>query len=97
MVVQYWARHKPELKNAAEETERINELLPASRRGIRGVELKEYLAKRGFAVYVFDGELEDLRNHFDKGRPVIVCLASRERKRRSIMPWSSAWMSNRFG
>jgi predicted double-glycine peptidase len=75
MVVQYWARHKPELKNAADETERINELLPASRRGIRGVELKEYLAKRGFAVYVFDGELEDLRKHFDKGRPVIVCLA----------------------
>jgi predicted double-glycine peptidase len=75
MVVQYWARHNPELKNAAEETDRIDELLPASRRGIRGAALKNYLAQRGFAVYVFDGEMQDLRDHFAKGRPVIVCLA----------------------
>jgi ABC-type bacteriocin/lantibiotic exporter with double-glycine peptidase domain len=74
MVVQYWARHTPELKSAADETDRIDELLPASRRGIKGVALKDYLAKRGFDVYVFDGEVKDLRNHFDKGRPIIVCL-----------------------
>jgi predicted double-glycine peptidase len=74
MVVQYWARHHPELNDAASETDRINELLPASRRGIRGAALKEYLSKRGFAVYVFDGELPDLRDHFEKGRPVVVCL-----------------------
>jgi predicted double-glycine peptidase len=75
MVVQYWARHNPDLKSAAEETERIDELLPASRRGIRGAALKDYLSQRGFAVYVFDGELQDLRSHFAKGRPVVVCLA----------------------
>ena len=75
MVVQYWARHKPELKRAADETDRIDELLPASRRGIRGDALKDYLAQRGFAAYVFDGEVQDLRDHFAKGRPVIVCLA----------------------
>jgi predicted double-glycine peptidase len=75
MVVQYWARHNPELKRAADETDRIDELLPASRRGIRGGALKDYLAQRGFAAYVFDGEVQDLRDHFAKGRPVIVCLA----------------------
>jgi ABC-type bacteriocin/lantibiotic exporter with double-glycine peptidase domain len=74
MVVQYWARHNPGLKRAAEETERIDELLPASRRGIRGTALKDYLAKRGFSVYIFDGQIQDLRHHFEKGRPVIVCL-----------------------
>jgi predicted double-glycine peptidase len=74
MVIQYWARHNPELRFAADETERINELLPASRRGIQGAALKNYLMKRGFAAYVFDGETKDLRNHFEKGRPVIVCL-----------------------
>jgi predicted double-glycine peptidase len=74
MVVQYWARENPELKSAAEETERINDLLPASRQGIRGGALKEYLSRRGFAAYVFDGQIKDLRHHFGKGRPVIVCL-----------------------
>ena len=74
MVVQYWARHNPALKNAAAETDRINDLLPSSRKGIRGSVLKQYLSERGFAVYVFDGQLQDLRQHFDKGRPVIVCL-----------------------
>jgi len=74
MVVQYWARHNPDLRFAADETEHIDELLPASRRGIRGAALKDYLTKRGFSAYVFDGETKDLRNHFEKGRPVIVCL-----------------------
>ncbi len=74
MVVQYWARHYPALREAAAETDRIDELLPASRKGIRGAALNDYLSKRGFSVYIFDGELQDLRQHFDKGRPVIVCL-----------------------
>ncbi|MBC7852058.1 MAG: C39 family peptidase [Pirellulaceae bacterium] len=74
MVVQYWARHHPELKDAAAETANIDELLPASRRGIRGSVLKDYLAQRGFNAFVFDGEMKDLRHHFEKGRPVVVCL-----------------------
>ena len=76
MVVQYWARHNPELKGAANETSRIDDLLPASRRGIRGTALREYLAERGFAAFVFNGEKQDLQHHVDKGRPVIVCLGS---------------------
>lgn len=74
MVVQYWARHQPNLQAAAEETDRIDELLPASRRGIRGTVLQDYLKKRGFQAHIFDGELTDLRHHFEKGRPVVVCL-----------------------
>jgi ABC-type bacteriocin/lantibiotic exporter with double-glycine peptidase domain len=74
MVVQYWARHYPALKAAADETDRIDELLPASRKGIRGRALSDYLSTRGFVVYIFDGELKDLHQHFDKGRPLVVCL-----------------------
>ncbi len=74
MVVQYWALLHPELKDAAAETDRIDELLPASRRGIRGGALKEYLNARGFDAFAFDGELKDLRHHLEKGRPVMVCL-----------------------
>lgn len=74
MVAGYWSRHDPQLGAAAKDAERINELLPASAKGIRGRALKRYLEERGFAAYVFDGELIDLRNHIDKGRPVVVCL-----------------------
>jgi predicted double-glycine peptidase len=74
MVVDYWARQYPQLSAAVRDSERINDLLPASRKGIRGLELKRYLGDRGFAAYVFDGEISDLQHHFKKGRPVVVCL-----------------------
>lgn len=74
MLVEYWAREYPKLSAAAADSERINELLPASAKGIKGRELKRYLEDRGFSAYVFDGELKDLRQHFEKGRPVVVCL-----------------------
>jgi predicted double-glycine peptidase len=80
MVVQYWAREYPELSAAAVDTERINEALPAqSKRGIRGEALKTYLEERGFQAFVFSGEMQDLRAHFAKGRPVVVCFAPNAR------------------
>ncbi|MBL8209953.1 MAG: C39 family peptidase [Bryobacterales bacterium] len=81
MVVGYWARQSPQLAGAAQDAEHIDDLLPASARGIRGQELQRYLEQRGFAVYLFDGEMSDLRQHFERGRPVIVCLGLRGPKR----------------
>jgi predicted double-glycine peptidase len=76
MVVEYWARQFPGLDKAQADAERINQLLPAtSPKGIQGEALKQYLDGRGFQTFIFEGELLDLRNHFAKGRPVIVCLA----------------------
>lgn len=78
MIVQYWARQQPGLVPAeiVVETEQINKLLPpTSAKGIQGQALKAYLAERGFSVFLFNGELQDLVHHFEKGRPVVVCLA----------------------
>jgi predicted double-glycine peptidase len=76
MVIEYWARQFPGLDKAQSDAERIDQLLPASSpKGIQGEALKQYLDKRGFQVFIFEGELSDLHNHFEKGRPVIVCLA----------------------
>lgn len=75
MVITYWARQFPNLTPAALDTERINDLLPATTKGIKGRDLKNFLEARGFSAYIFTGELADLRNHVQKGRPVIVCLA----------------------
>jgi predicted double-glycine peptidase len=75
MVVQYWARQQPGLEVAAADSERIDKLLPATAKGIQGRALKQFLEQRGFTAFIFDGELRDLQAHFEKGRPVIVCLA----------------------
>ena len=76
MVIEYWARQFPGLDKAQADAERINQLLPAtSPKGIQGEALKQYLDGRGFQAFIFEGEMSDLRNHFAKGRPVIVCLA----------------------
>jgi predicted double-glycine peptidase len=75
MVVQYWASQNHSLDAAAADTERINQFLPAtSAKGIQGQALKKYLEERGFDVFVLSGELRDLEHHFEKGRPVVVCL-----------------------
>jgi len=74
MVIQYWARQQPSLAGAAAESERINEELQASAKGIQGTALKSYLEARGFDVFVFRGERSDLEQQFKKGRPLVVCL-----------------------
>jgi predicted double-glycine peptidase len=75
MLTQYWTRYYPNLDNAEADSERINRLLPAtSSKGIDGQALKSYLEKRGFEAFIFNGETVDLRHHFEKGRPVIVCF-----------------------
>jgi uncharacterized protein YvpB len=80
MIVQYWGRLEPRVSNAAIDTERINRLLPPSPgKGISGRELKRYLQEHGFDVFIFNGELQDLEQHLNKGRPLVVCLGLRGR------------------
>jgi len=74
MVMQYWARNDPNLDAAAAAAERIDRALPASSKGIAGKELRRYLEANGFSVFIFNGELSDLRHHAAKGRPTVVCL-----------------------
>lgn len=81
MVMQYWQQRDAHSDPAAADAERIYALLsPASRDGIRGQALKGYLEEHGFQTYVFNGEFKDLRNHIEKGRPLVACLAPRGAK-----------------
>ncbi|HUQ94469.1 MAG TPA: C39 family peptidase, partial [Bryobacteraceae bacterium] len=74
MVMQYWVRQQPGLDAAAADAERIDKVLPPSSKGISGQALKNYVEANGFTGFLFNGELSDLRNHLEKGRPVVVCL-----------------------
>ena len=75
MVMQYWIRQDMRIQPSAADGDRIYKLLSSSGKGISGQALKRYLEAQGFDVFVFDGELRDLRQHFEKGRPVVVCFA----------------------
>ncbi len=81
MVMQYWLHRDARVDLAAADAERIYALLSAgSRDGIRGQALKGYLEEHRFKTYVFNGEFKDLRNHIERGRPLVVCLAPRSAK-----------------
>lgn len=75
MVMQYWVRQQPGLNPAAADADYVYKILPRSKNGASGEALKEYLEHHGFSAFVFSGEMEDLRHHVEKGRPVVVCLA----------------------
>lgn len=76
MVMQYWIRREPRIDPTAADGDRIYRLLALSPgKGIPGQALKRYLEEHGFATFVIDGELRDLREHLEKGRPLVVCLA----------------------
>jgi predicted double-glycine peptidase len=74
MVVQYWARERPELRHLAADADRIART-PVPPKGITGSDLKRLLEDAGFTVFVFSAERQDLEQHLAKGRPIIVCFA----------------------
>src|SRR6266404_3507595 len=81
MVMQYWVARQAGLDSRAAEESRIYEALPASRgKGVSGQALRRYLEVHNFDAFVFNGELDDLRRHVSKGRPVVVCLAPRSER-----------------
>lgn len=81
MVMQYWIRQVPHLDAVDANGDRIYRMLaPSPEQGIQGRALQRYLEEHGFAAFVFEGELQDLRHHLAKGRPVIVCLAPKGRR-----------------
>jgi predicted double-glycine peptidase len=72
--MQYWVRQTPGLDAVASAAERIDKALTPPPHGLSGDSLRRYFEANGFTVYVFNGEIADLRDHTAKGRPVIVCL-----------------------
>src|SRR2546423_13867331 len=78
MVMQYWSRETPGIDAAAMDGDRIYRLLaPSSGKGISGQALKQYIEAHGFDAYSFSGELRDMEQHLEKGRPLVACLAPR--------------------
>lgn len=75
MVLQYWSRHDPALRQDWPAATAIQRALFNPRaRGIAASRMADYLRQAGFRVYIFRGDWNLLRTHLSQGRPLIVCL-----------------------
>ena len=73
MVMQFWENQqgKPVSSNA-KQIERM--LYSPQAHGIYASDMKRYLQQQGFRTFAFQGNWKDLKEHLEKGRPLIVAL-----------------------
>jgi len=75
MVMQFWQRQQQTQPDAKSDASRIQRTLYSSpARGIYASDMERYFAENGFRTFAFTGTRDDLRQHLDKGRPLIVGL-----------------------
>lgn len=75
MVMQYWYKQQSRPASDAADANRINRVLyVAGARGILASAMERYFQQHGFRTFSFRGEWEDLKQHLEKGRPLIVAL-----------------------
>lgn len=73
MVMQYWESQQG--KPASTDAKQIERaLLSRHARGIYASEMKRYFEQHGFRALAFRGDWEALKQHLEKGRPLIVAL-----------------------
>jgi predicted double-glycine peptidase len=75
MVMQYWLKHSalsPHLDADAADIQRA--LYSRKAKGIYASDIERYFREQGFRSFAFQGGWEDLRQHLEKGRPLIVAL-----------------------
>lgn len=75
MVMQYWRKQQGRSPDAAADAGEIQRVLySAPGHGIYASDLQRYLEQQGFQTFAFSGRWQDLRQHLEKGRPLIVAL-----------------------
>jgi predicted double-glycine peptidase len=75
MVMQYWqAQHGQSVNGASDASQIQRTLYSAKAHGIYASDMERYLQEKGFRTFTIRGEWEDLKQHLEKGRPLIVAL-----------------------
>ena len=75
MVMQYWINQQGRSANETINAHEIQrDLYVSAAHGIYASAMERYLQHRGFRTFSFRGEWSDLRQHLEKGRPLIVAL-----------------------
>jgi predicted double-glycine peptidase len=75
MVMQYWQRQQGEPARPDSDAIQIQRALySAKAHGIYASDMERYFREKGFRTFTIRGAWEDLKQHLDKGRPLIVAL-----------------------
>jgi predicted double-glycine peptidase len=75
MVMQYWLKHQGRpASQSADAAEIHRALYVPDASGIYASSMGRYLQQHGFRTFSFRGEWEDMQQHLQKGRPLIVAL-----------------------
>jgi ABC-type bacteriocin/lantibiotic exporter with double-glycine peptidase domain len=73
MVMQYWQRHQGSIPSA-DPGQIQRALYSRSAQGIYASDMERYFQEHGFQTFAFAGEWKDLKEHLEKGRPLVVAL-----------------------
>jgi ABC-type bacteriocin/lantibiotic exporter with double-glycine peptidase domain len=78
MVMQFWRQKQGQPVAEDADAAYIQKVLYSSEgHGIYASALERYFQQRGFRTFAFHGEWGDLKQHLEKGRPLIVALKPR--------------------
>jgi predicted double-glycine peptidase len=75
MVIQYWQAQQGQAANQTSDAIQIQRALYSPKaHGIYASDMERYFQENGFRTFTIRGEWDDLKQHLDKGRPLIVAL-----------------------
>src|SRR5207302_8498669 len=75
MIMQYWLRHQGRSADSSADAAHIQHVLYSSKEhGIYASEMEHYFQQSGFRTFTIRRTCEDLNEHLQKGRPLIVDL-----------------------
>jgi ABC-type bacteriocin/lantibiotic exporter with double-glycine peptidase domain len=75
MVMQYWQQRSQKAPEPVADPSEIQRVLYSKdAHGIYASAIEHYLDQRGFQTFAFRGTWDDLKQHLEKGRPLIVAL-----------------------
>lgn len=75
MVMQYWQQKQNSAPAAEADAPEIQKDLYSKKgHGIYAADLEQYFQRHGFRTFALTGTWDDLRQHLEKGRPLIVAL-----------------------
>lgn len=74
MVMQYWFHQLGRASDTADPALIQRALYSRHAQGIYASDLEQYLEQNGFQTFAFHGDWESLKQHLEKGRPLIVAL-----------------------
>ncbi|HEX6732143.1 MAG TPA: C39 family peptidase [Pyrinomonadaceae bacterium] len=74
MVMQYWLKQQGRSSDGVDPTQIHRSLYVSTAEGVYASAMERYFQEHQFRTFAFRGEWDDLREHLQKGRPLIVAL-----------------------